>query len=68
MNKNLILILTELEELSGHRKEELSNLFERRKNNLNCRGVACSSCPLNPIFDWEIDMYKDHLIKIMRFL
>nr|DAX06442.1 MAG TPA: SCNM1 Zinc-finger of sodium channel modifier 1 [Caudoviricetes sp.] len=68
MNRNLILILTELEELSGHRKEELSNLFERRKNNLNCRGVACSSCPLNPIFDWEIGMYKDHLIETMRSL
>ena len=68
MNTDLIFILTELEELSGHRKEELSDLFERRKNNLNCRGVACSSCPLNPIFDWEINMYKDQLIEIMRSL
>ena len=68
MNTNLIFILTELEELSGHRKEDLSNLFENMAGIRNCKGVACFNCPLNPIFNWEINTYKDHLIETMRSL
>lgn len=68
MNTNLIFILIELEELSGVRKEDMSSFFEDRGKTINCRGVACSNCPLNPVFNWENDMYKDQLIEIMRSL
>ncbi len=67
MNHELIFILIELDELSGHRKEELSELFERN-NPRKCYGVICNNCPVNPVFSWEPNMYKDLLIDTMRMI